>query len=74
MKVDFRITGGTVIDPERKINAQREVLVLGNKIVEAEPAETVEAETTINADGCLVLPGLIDFHGFTSHPAHRSPA
>jgi dihydroorotase len=62
MKVDLKITGGTVIDPERGMNAQGEVLVLGNKIVEAEPGKTVEAETTIDAHGCLVFPGLIDFH------------
>ncbi len=72
MKVDFKITGGTVVDPERKINAQRDVLVLGNKIVEAAPSETVEAETTINADGCLVLPGLIDFHAHLSVGASES--
>jgi dihydroorotase len=62
MKVDLRITGGTVIDPERGMNAQGEVLVLGSRIVEAEPGKTVEAEATIDAHGCLVLPGLIDFH------------
>jgi dihydroorotase len=62
MKIDLKIAGGTIIDPERGMNAQGEVLIHGNAIVEAKQREVVEAETTINAHGCLVLPGLIDFH------------
>ena len=62
MKVDLRITGGTVVDPERGINGPGEVLIQGNTIVSAKPGEPVEAERTIDAAGCLVLPGLIDFH------------
>jgi predicted amidohydrolase len=62
MKVDFRITGGTIIDPERGVNAPGEVLTRGNAIVGAAQQETIEAQTAINAEGCLVLPGLIDFH------------
>lgn len=63
MKVDLRIIGGTVIDPERGINGPGEVLIRGNKIVSrVRDGEAVEAERTIDAKGCLVLPGLIDFH------------
>ncbi len=67
MKVDLRITGGTIIDPERGINGLGEVLIRGNKIVDrARDNEAVEAERTIDAKGCLVLPGLIDFHAHLS--------
>lgn len=62
MKVDLKIAGGTIIDPERGVNAPGDVLMLGDTIVGAEPGKTYEAETTIDARGCLVLPGLIDFH------------
>jgi len=62
MKVDLRITGGTIVDPERRINAPGEVLIRGNTIIEGGTGEMIEAETAIKADGCLVLPGLIDFH------------
>jgi dihydroorotase len=67
VKVDLRITGGTIIDPERGINGPGEVLIRGNKIVgQARDGEAIEAETTIDAKGCLVLPGLIDFHAHLS--------
>lgn len=62
MKVDLRIIGGTVIDPERGINGPGEVLIRGNVIVSAVAGEAIQAETTIDASGCVVVPGLIDFH------------
>ena len=62
MKVDIRIASGTIIDPRRGIKGTGDVLIRGNKIVEAHEAEVVEAEKVIDAEGCLVVPGLIDFH------------
>jgi len=62
MKIDLKITGGTIVDPERDVNGQGDVLIHGNSIVAAIPGEAVEAETTISAAGCLIVPGLIDFH------------
>jgi predicted amidohydrolase len=62
MKVDLRITGGTLIDPHRGIHGRGEVLIQGGRIVSPGRGETVDAERTVNADGCLVFPGLIDFH------------
>jgi dihydroorotase len=62
MKIDLKIAGGTIIDPYRGMSAPGEVLIQGNSILPANPLEIVEAETTIDAAGCLVLPGLIDFH------------
>ncbi|MGA2963636.1 MAG: metallo-dependent hydrolase [Candidatus Korobacteraceae bacterium] len=63
----MKITGGTIIDPERGINGPGEVLIRGNKIVgQARDGEAIEAETTVDAKGCLVLPGLIDFHAHLS--------
>ena len=62
MKIDLKIAGGTIIDPHRGLHGHGDVLIHGNTIVTAGPGESVEAETTINAAGCLVFPGLIDFH------------
>ena len=62
MKVDWRITGGTIIDPGRAVRGPGEVLIKGNRIVSSGRGEAVEAERKINADGCLVFPGLIDYH------------
>ncbi|MDR3562407.1 MAG: metallo-dependent hydrolase [Negativicutes bacterium] len=62
MNVDIRIAGGTVIDPERGLKGPGEVLIKGNQIVSPAQGEAVQAERTIDAEGCLVLPGLIDFH------------
>src|SRR5262245_4195974 len=62
MKVDLRIVGGTIVDPDRGINGPGEVLVDRHQIVEAGAGESVTAEKTIDARGSLVLPGLIDFH------------
>ncbi len=61
MKVDLKITGGTILDPERGVNALGDLLIRGSEIVAAAPGEAAEAQTTIHAEGCLVLPGLIDF-------------
>jgi dihydroorotase len=38
------------------------VSIRGREIVEAAAGEEVHAATTIDASGCVVLPGLIDFH------------
>jgi len=62
VKADLKITRGTIIDPGRGLNAPGDVLIRGSAIVEAGEGESAEAQTTINAEGCLVLPGLIDFH------------
>ena len=63
MNVDLKIAGGTIIDPERGINAQGDVLIRGNTIVEAAAGRSDRCSAaTIDARGCLVLPGLIDFH------------
>jgi dihydroorotase len=62
LKVDLRIVGGTLIDPERGISGAGDVLIERHRIVDAGPHESVTASTTIDVQGCLVLPGLIDFH------------
>ena len=62
MKVDCQITGGRIIDPSRSISGPGEVLIKGNQIVSPGQGEVVEAKKKIIAEGCLVFPGLIDYH------------
>lgn len=61
MKVDFLITGGRVIDPARGIDEVRDVAVRGTRIVDL-GGEKAECAHVIDASGCIVCPGLIDFH------------
>lgn len=57
--VDFLIHGGRVIDPFRNFDGIADVAVLNGKIVSA---DGVKAKEVIDATGCVVTPGLIDFH------------
>ena len=60
MKVDLLIKNGRVLDPSRGIDAVENVAICGRRIVATEGEVT--ASRTIDASGCYVLPGLIDFH------------
>ena len=62
MKYDLRIKGGTVVDPARDLEQTGDVFVCAGKIATPPAGTGAEAERVIDATGCLVLPGLIDFH------------
>jgi predicted amidohydrolase len=70
MKVDLLIRGGTVIDPKRGLNAAGDIAVKAGKIVELN--YDMMATREINAEGCLILPGLIDFHAHVYAPGTES--
>ena len=63
------IRGGRVIDPVRSFDALGDVLVRGDRV---ERISTTPLPTTgvrvIEADGCLVTPGLIDPHVHLREP------
>lgn len=63
MKVDLLIKNGRVIDEYSKIDESRDIAVKDGLIIDAE--EATEAKQTIDATGCIVTPGLIDYHGHT---------
>ena len=58
-KADYLIKGGTVIDCYQKIYKTVDIAVRDGVIVDA---DEVQAAHVIDAEGCLVTPGLIDFH------------
>lgn len=62
MKYDYVIQNGYVIDPAVGTETVKSVYIRNNRIVEPPVDGTVEDSVVINASGCLVLPGLIDFH------------
>lgn len=57
-KVDYVIRNGRVIDPFRGIDKTMDIAVKNGEIVSADNADGTE----VDAGGCLVVPGLIDFH------------
>ncbi len=61
MTVDIIVRNGRILDPARGLDAIGDIAVSGNRIVEL-PEGGAEAGQEIDASGCLVLPGLIDFH------------
>jgi dihydroorotase len=62
------IKNGRVVDPGRGIDRREEVLTLGGRMTLFSPETAEKAEESLDAAGCLVLPGLIDFH---AHLARR---
>lgn len=59
-----RIKGGHVIDPAAGASTVRDVWIVNGRIAEpqGDTAASTEAHTEIDASGCLVMPGLTDFH------------
>src|SRR6478735_8182461 len=61
-KYDLVVKGGRVIDPSVRLDAQRDVAIVGGRIAAIEPSIAAEAAETLDARGKLVVPGLIDIH------------
>jgi dihydroorotase len=56
------IRGGRVVDPVRDIDEIENISIQGERIVEARDSQNLSPQQIIWADGCIVVPGLIDFH------------
>ena len=57
---DILIKNGHVVDPANGINGVKSIAIQGNRI--ASIGDKTDAAYVIDADGCFVFPGLIDFH------------
>lgn len=64
------IAGGRVIDPANNVDRQANVLIKGDRIAYVGP-DRPQAEGTIDAEGLLVVPGLIDMHVHLREPGHE---
>ena len=56
------IKNGRIVDPARGINQAGDIFVENGKIVKQIHPDRLKDGSIINAGGCLVVPGLIDFH------------
>ncbi|MFT5447376.1 MAG: dihydroorotase [Gammaproteobacteria bacterium] len=71
MKYDLIVTGGDVLDPGAGLRGKMDVGIAGGKIIEVAPnLPTNEAKRSINANGMLVTPGLIDIHAHVFINSH----
>jgi dihydroorotase len=60
---DLLLTGGTVIDPSSSVNQKLDLGMTGDRIAAIRSnIPPVNAKRVLNVDGCIVTPGLIDFH------------
>lgn len=66
MKLDILIKNGLVADLDSGSYINQNIGIVGNRNVDLHTADS-QAETVIDAAGCIVLPGLIDFHAHVFH-------
>lgn len=67
----YLIKGGTVVDPNGKINEALDILVSDGKISEIERSLQVKDAKVIDAAGMIVSPGLIDMHVHLREPGRE---
>lgn len=67
MKLDIVIKNGQIADIENRTYINADIGIKGNRIVDISHHSDLQAETVIDASGCIILPGLIDFHGHVFH-------
>ena len=60
---DLLITGGTVIDPGSGTNQKLDIGITADRIAAIRSnIPPVNARKALNVEGCIITPGLIDFH------------
>ena len=69
------IVGGQVVDPARKLDAPRDVLLEGGKVARVEAGLSRKKELAgvprLDAKGCWVAPGFIDMHVHLREPGRE---
>ena len=59
---DMIVRGGRVIDPSLRLNTIADIGISDGRIVDLGPNITGDSAETIDAQGKLVVPGLLDVH------------
>lgn len=67
----FIITGGRVIDPANHRDAVLDVLVENGRIAAIDAGLSADGAEVVNAEGCWVVPGLIDLHVHLREPGQE---
>jgi predicted amidohydrolase len=62
MFFSYRLKNGRIVDPSRGIDCVGDIYIRNSRITSPEPDGKMEIGEDIDASGCLVFPGLIDFH------------
>lgn len=68
-EVDLVVAGGTVVGPRAR--ARADVWIDGGRVAHVGPA-ALTARTRIDAEGLLVLPGMVDAHVHLMEPGDGS--
>ena len=66
---DLILRGGRVLDPETGLDAVRDVVIQGDRIVDVAEATDQVAQRTLDVSGLVVAPGFIDLHSHLRLPA-----
>lgn len=62
------IKGGRVLDPSQEIDKVQDILLEDGKVAALQDVSGGEADRTVDASGCYVMPGLIDMHVHLREP------
>ena len=66
------IKNGHVIDPSQNIDGVKDILINGKKIQGIfSKGKSPSADKTIDATGCIVIPGLVDMHTHLREPGYE---
>lgn len=69
MSTSYCIKNGRIIDPVNSRDEVGDLLIVGGRIVD--PLQTVSNVVQIDAEGCWVVPGLIDMHVHLREPGEE---
>ncbi|MBM3254775.1 MAG: dihydroorotase [Candidatus Omnitrophica bacterium] len=65
------IKAGRVVDPANKIDAVTDILIEDNKIALVDEQIKIDTDLTIEAQGKIVMPGIIDMHVHLREPGRE---
>ena len=66
------IQGGWVVDPTSQLDAMADVAIADGRIVEVGTVNaSFQPEITVNANGCIVIPGLVDLSARLREPGYE---
>ena len=67
-KYDLLLKGGRIIDPSQGVDGKLDVAFAGGKVAAmSKDIPSSESDETVEVNGKLVVPGLIDLHGHFAH-------
>ena len=69
--ITLRITNGRVIDPSQNIDQITDLWIRGEHVLGVGPHPSTQADHTLDADGKIICPGLIDMHVHLREPGRE---